>query len=236
VQALRGQVKAPVGIAPNFMPVYPASNSPADVAAARRYDGYFNRWFIEPALGLGYPMDMVELYADAMPRVSANDLRTIAQPIDLVGVNYYERIVIADDPTSGTLRCKGVTEGNYPRTMDREIYPQGLLDQLRRLQKEYGIERLVITENGAAYPDELAGDGRVHDTERVEFLRVHLEKLVEARAEGIGVEAYFAWTLMDNFEWNAGYTLRYGLCHVDFLNQERTPKDSAHYYRALTRS
>lgn len=241
VQALRAQVKAPVGIAPNFMPVYPASNSPEDVAAARRYDGHFNRWFIEPALGLGYPSDLVDLYGSAMPRVTDEDLRLIAQPIDVVGVNYYERAVVADEPGDGvlppepgTLRCKVVTEGNHPRTEDREIYPQGLLDQLRYLGQEYGIKRLIISENGSAFADELSADGKIHDEGRVGFLRAHLEKVAEARAEGIGVEAYFAWSLMDNFEWNQGYTLRYGLVYVDFETQQRTPKDSALFYRELT--
>jgi beta-glucosidase len=235
VQALRAQVKAPVGIAPNFMPVHTANDSPANVEAARRYDGHFNRWFLEPVLGLGYPPDMVELYGSAMPSVSEDDLRLIAQPIDVVGVNYYERIVVADAPDAGILRCKGTTKGNYPRTMDREIYPQGLLDQLRRLHQEYGIQRLVVTENGAAFPDQLTADGKIHDTGRVEFLRDHLEKVAQARAEGIPVEAYFAWSLMDNFEWNAGYTLRYGLFHVDFESLERTAKDSAVFYRSLGR-
>ena len=235
VQVLRAHVKAPVGIAPNFMPVYPASDSAQDIAAARRQDGYFNRWFIEPALGLGYPQDMVELYGSAMPLVSAEDLRTIAQPLDVVGVNYYERMVVADDPGNGLLQCKGVTQGNYARTQDREIYPQGLLEQLRRLHREYGLERIVITENGAAFADVVTEDGRIHDAGRVAFLQAHLEKVVEARAEGIPVSGYFAWSLMDNFEWSEGYTLRYGLIHVDFESQKRTPKDSALFYRELTR-
>jgi len=217
------------------MPVYPASDSAQDIAAARRQDGYFNRWFIEPALGLGYPQDMVELYGSEMPLVSAEDLRTIAQPLDVVGVNYYERMVVADDPGNGLLQCKGVTQGNYARTQDREIYPQGLLEQLRRLHREYGLERIVITENGAAFADVVTEDGRIHDAGRVAFLQAHLEKVVEARAEGIPVSGYFAWSLMDNFEWSEGYTLRYGLIHVDFESQKRTPKDSALFYRELTR-
>ena len=236
VQALRAQVKAPVGFAPNFMPIYPASATPADILAAKRFDGYFNRWFLEPALGLGYPKDMVDLYGAAMPEVSDEDLRLIAQPLDVVGVNYYERAVMADDPTGGILRCKGVTDGNYARTADREIYPQGLLEQLRRLHQEYGIQRLVITENGAAYPDELSADGNVHDSARINFLRAHLGKVVQARAEGIPVDAFYVWSLMDNFEWNQGYTLRYGLVYVDFESLKRTPKDSAQFYRSLTRS
>ena len=235
VQALRSVVAAPIGIAPNFMPTYPASDSPEDVAAAKRQDGYFNRWFLEPALGLGYPRDMVELYGDAMPAVTSDDLRLIAQPIDVVGVNYYERIVVADAPDAGVLRLRSVAEGNHPRTADREIYPDGLVDLLRRLHREYDIGRIVITENGAAFPDEVAADGTIHDTGRVEFLRAHLEKLAQARGEGIPVDAYFAWSLMDNFEWNMGYTLRYGLVHVDFETQKRTPKDSARFFRDLIR-
>jgi beta-glucosidase len=235
VQALRAHVKAPVGIAPNFMPAYPASDAPQDVAAARRQDGYFNRWFLEPALGLGYPKDMVELYGSAMPEVTAEDLRIIAQPIDVVGVNYYERIVVEDAPEAGILRLRGVKEGNHPRTLDREVYPQGLLDQLRRLHRDYAVPRIVITENGSAFTDEVAADGSVHDEGRIDFIRAHLTKLLEAREEGIGVEAYFAWSLMDNFEWNAGYSIRYGLVHVDFDTQKRTPKDSAHYFRSLLR-
>jgi beta-glucosidase len=218
------------------MPIFPASATPADVLAKKRFDGYFNRWFLEPALGLGYPKDMVELYGAAMPEVSDEDLRLIAQPLDVVGVNYYERAVMADDPTGGILRCKGVTDGNYSRTADREIYPQGLLEQLRRLHQEYGIQRLVITENGAAYPDELSADGNVHDSARIDFLRAHLGKVAQARAEGIPVDAFYVWSLMDNFEWNQGYTLRYGLVHVDFESLKRTPKDSAQFYRSLTRS
>jgi len=236
VQALRSIVKAPIGIAPNFMPTYPASEAEEDVAAAKRWDGYFNRWFLEPALGLGYPRDMVELFASAMPAASDQDMRLIAQPIDVLGVNYYERLVVADNPAGGVLRIKSVTEGNHPRTMDREIYPQGLLDTLRRLHQKYRIPRLVITENGAAFPDEVAADGKVHDTARIEFLQSHFEKVIEARAEGIPVDTYHVWSLLDNFEWNQGYSVRYGLVHVDFESQRRIPKDSAEFYRSLTHS
>lgn len=235
VQALRSIVKAPIGIAPNFMPAHPARNTPEDIAAARREDGYFNRWFLEPALGLGYPADMVGLYGRAMPAVTPDDLRIMAQPIDVVGVNYYERAIVADDPHGGFLKVKRIHESEYPRTADREIYPQGFLELLRRLHQEYRIPRMVVTENGAAFADELAADGGVHDAGRVDFLRVHLEKLAEARREGIPVDAYFAWSLMDNFEWAAGYSLRYGIVYVDFETQKRIPKDSALYYREVLR-
>lgn len=236
VQALRSRVKAPVGIAPNFMPAYPATDRPEDVAAARRQDGYFNRWFIEPALGLGYPKDMVELYGDLMPPGTDSDLSTIAQPIDVVGVNYYERCIIKEDLADPVLRRTFLTPSG-PRTADREIFPRGISDVLRRLHLEYRVPRLIVTENGAAAPgSEAPHEGEVHDEIRVEFFRAHLEEVARLRQEGVPVDTYFAWSLMDNFEWSEGYTLRYGICHVDYETQKRTPKASAHFLRSLGRN
>jgi beta-glucosidase len=233
VQALRSQVKTPVGIAPNVMPAHPATGSEADARAARRFDGYFNRWFVEPLLGRGYPADMVELYGAAMPAVSPSDLELMAEPIDVLGINYYERIVIADDAAGGTLRARAVRDTGLPKTADREVYPAGLGEMLRRLHFDYGFEHLVVTENGAAFADERDADGQVHDRGRVEFLDVHLREVLAARREGVPVEGYFAWSLMDNFEWAMGYDVRYGLMHVDYETLARTPKDSAHFYRSL---
>ncbi|HWA76781.1 MAG TPA: GH1 family beta-glucosidase [Polyangiaceae bacterium] len=233
-QALRAHVKRPVGIAINLIPAYPATESEADARATARYDGYFNRWFIEPLLGRGYPKDMVELYGAAMPKFPASDVALMGEPIDVLGINYYERAIIAegDEPP---LRVAHVRREGMPRTADREIYPLGLSDTLRRLHQEYGFKKLVVTENGAAFPDEFSSDGRVHDVERVAFFRAHLQQMLKARGEGIPVDAYFAWSLMDNFEWSEGYTLRYGLVHVDFETQVRKPKDSAEFLRSLGR-
>jgi len=235
VQALRSRVRTPVGIAPNFMPAHPASEAEADVAAAARQDGYFNRWFIEPVLGLGYPADMVELYGALMPRVDPRDMAIIHQPIDVVGVNYYERSIVADDPKGGLLRIRRIRQTDLPRTADREIYAPGLREILDRLHQRYNVPRIVITENGAATrADEPIEAGRVHDRMRVDFLRAHLEQVAEARRAGVPVDGFFAWSLMDNFEWTEGYTLRYGIVHVDFETQVRTPKDSAHFVRSLS--
>jgi beta-glucosidase len=235
VQALRSHVRTPVGIAPNFMPAHAASNSPADVAAAARQDGYFNRWFIEPVLGRGYPADMLELYGAHMPRFPARDLELIAQPIDVVGVNYYERCIVAHEDDASILKVRHIKTSDRPRTADREIYAPGLREVLDRLHRDYRVPRIVITENGAASKaDEAVEDGRVHDRVRVDFLREHLEQVVDARRAGIPVDGYFAWSLMDNFEWSEGYTLRYGIVHVDFATQKRTPKDSALFLRTLS--
>ncbi|HYO95200.1 MAG TPA: GH1 family beta-glucosidase [Polyangiaceae bacterium] len=233
VQALRANVRGPVGIALNFMPAHPACDTPADIAAARRVDGYFNRWFVEPVTGRGYPGDMVELYGAAMPKVTPADLALISAPVDVLGVNYYERAVVAHDPTGGVLAERRLKDTGLPRTLDREVYPPGLMETLRWLHRDLGFQRLVITENGAAYDDVPTSEGDVHDEGRVEFLRAHLEQLVMARREGLPVEAYFAWSLLDNFEWSEGYTLRYGLVHVDFATQRRIAKASAHFLRGL---
>lgn len=233
VQALRANVRGPVGIALNFMPAHPASDTPADAAAARRVDGYFNRWFAEPVTGRGYPADMVELYGASMPNVTPADLALISAPIDVLGVNYYERAVVAHDPGGGVLAERRVKNTGLPRTLDREVYPQGLMETLRWLHHDLGFHRLVITENGAAYDDVQTSAGDVDDQGRVEFLRAHLEQVVMARSEGLPVEAYFAWSLLDNFEWSEGYTLRYGIVHVDFATQRRLAKASAHFLRGL---
>jgi beta-glucosidase len=233
--ALRARVKTPIGIALNFMPAHPASDSADDRAAARRLDGNFNRWFLEPVLGRGYPPDMLELYGASMPRVTETDLRTIHQPLDVLGVNYYERSVVAHDPAGGPLMQRRVRDTGLPRTADREIYAPGLRELLVRLHREYGVGRIVITENGAAFDDRVEPDGAIHDAGRVEFLRQHLAEVAAARAEGVPVDGYFAWSLMDNFEWSEGYTLRYGIFHVDFATQARRPKDSAKFLRTLGR-
>jgi beta-glucosidase len=236
VQALRSRVKTPIGIAPNFMPAHPATTNPADAAAALRQDGYFNRWFIEPVLGLGYPRDMRALYGSDMPRFPESDLALIAQPIDVVGVNYYERCVVADAPGAGVLGLRHIKQASGPRTADREIYAAGLREVLDWLHQRYRVRRIVITENGAAArADEAVVEGRVQDAVRTDFLRQHLEQVLEARRSGIPVDGYFAWSLLDNFEWSEGYTLRYGVVHVDFETQRRVPKDSAFFLRSLSR-
>jgi beta-glucosidase len=236
VQALRANSKSPVGAALNFMPVHPVSKSRADLDAARRLDGYMNRWFADPVFGRGYPSDMVEHYAGLMPSFPASDVALMGEPIDVLGINYYERGFAQHDDAGGVLKIARPKANEFERTLDREIYPQGLGEILRRLHTDYRPKSMVITENGAAFADPVAADGVVHDTGRVAFLRRHLEEVVKARAEGLPVDGYFAWSLMDNFEWSEGYTLRYGIVHVDFETQKRTPKDSAQFLRTLRRT
>jgi beta-glucosidase len=226
IRAAGGQA----GIAPNIVPAYPATSDPADTAAARRHDDYTNRWFLDPLAGRGYPQAMWDYYGPAVPRIGPGDLETIAAPIDFLGVNYYGRRVAADNPAGKIPRVRTVPDPEAPRTLDREIYPQGLYDTLRWLHGEYAFPVYFITENGAATEEEVTADG-VSDPQRTAFLRDHLAQAARAIEDGVPLRGFFVWSLLDNFEWALGYTLRYGIVRVDYDTLERTPKASAAWYR-----
>ncbi len=232
VQALRASSPdAAIGITLNPTCVQPATNSDEDVAAARRHDGYLNRWFLDPLYGRGYPADMLEVYGDRFPRPTDEDLRTIAAPIDFLGVNYYQPAIVRHDPHDPFLQTESVDPAGVQVTqMGWIVQPAGLRELLSRLVNDYPVGRLAITENGAAYPDQKS-DGRVSDPERTRYLAEHLEAAARAVDEGVPLRGYFAWSLLDNFEWAWGFTRRFGIVHVDFETQRRTVKDSGHWYR-----
>ncbi|CAM4467358.1 GH1 family beta-glucosidase [Corallococcus exiguus] len=240
VKVLRANVKnAEVGITLNLTPGEPASPSPEDADATRDFDGGFNRWFLEPLYGRGYPQDVIEDHVKAGRIASPNldfiqpgDLETIAAPTDFLGVNFYSRAVLRSNRIP--------EEQNAPRTvfvrpdktdMDWEVCPASLTRLLVHLEKEYKPGPIYITENGCAYSTTPSADGRVHDVQRVEYLRGHLAACSDAIAQGVKLAGYFAWSLLDNFEWAYGYTKRFGLVWVDYATQQRIPKDSAHLYR-----
>ena len=229
---------AQVGITLNLSQVYPASDSPADQAAAHRYDGYFNRWYLDPLYGRGYPQDMVELYGDRVPPTEPEDFDIIAAPTDFLGLNYYNPTFIHDNPDAPILRTGAKRwEGDYT-AMDWLVYPQALYDQLLRVPRDYPTGPLYITENGAAYFDQppTPEDPHVHDPERTDYYRQHLAAAQRAIADGSPLKGYFAWSLMDNFEWAWGYTRRFGIVYVDYETQQRTIKDSGHWYSQVIAS
>lgn len=223
---------AAVGIVLNLVPHLPATTSPADRRLARLADGDINRWYLDALAGFGYPADVLNTYDGAFDAVLPGDMATIAEPIDFLGINYYTRILLSagssgDDEGSGPVV--------YPESeiteMGWEVYPPGLFDVLMRAYNHYGFQRLFVCENGAAYADVVADDGRVHDEKRVAYYRQHLQEAHRALTAGVPLEGYFAWSLMDNFEWAYGYTKRFGLIYVDYETQQRILKDSAYYYR-----
>jgi beta-glucosidase len=230
---------ARVGITLNCTLAHPASASEADRALASWYDGYFNRWFLDPVHGRGYPEDMLRdhrdkgnLPADWDTLVRAGDLATIAVPCDFLGLNYYTRAVFrsSDLPEAQNLP---VTVRPAPAEewtdMGWEVYPDGLHELLTRVHREYRPRSLYVTENGASYGAGPDASGRVPDQKRVDFLRGHFRAAARARGEGVPLDGYFVWSLLDNFEWDRGYTQRFGIVWVDYATQQRIPKDSARY-------
>ena len=235
VQALRSvATKTPsVGIVNNLSPCDPTTDTPADIEAAMRADGHTNRWWLDPLVGRGYPVDMVELYGIELP-VGQGDMETIAAPLDFMGLNYYFRQKIAADPTVATLGFRQVpVEGATMTALDWEVHPAGLEEMLLRLTKDYDALALYVTENGSAWADGADPNGYVADHERTAHLLDHVDAVVAAVAEGAPVRGYFAWTLLDNFEWAYGYRPRFGLAHVDYATQRRVLKLSGETYRDL---
>ncbi|MFF6999662.1 GH1 family beta-glucosidase [Streptomyces sp. NPDC008313] len=233
-QAIRAAVPgAQVGIVNNLAHVEAASDRPEDIAAARRMDGHSNRWWLDPVHGRGFPADMLEVYGVELPE-RAGDLETMAQPLDWLGLNYYFPSTIADDATGPAPRARMVPRPGVHRTgMDWEVDAAGMEALLLRLTNEYGARKIYVTENGSAYPDVVRPDGTVDDPERTAYLEQHLAAVANAVRKGAPVAGYFAWSLLDNFEWAYGYDKRFGLVHVDYRTQTRTIKGSGHRYAGI---
>ena len=224
---------AQVGMAPNLWPIYPASDSSEDEMAATRMDGFANRWYLDPIYGRGYPKDMLEAYAQILPKIHDGDLEKIAVPTDFLGVNYYIRHVVKHGSNEAGFEF---VQTDLERTdMGWEIYPDGLRDLMVRLKNDYPVKSLIITESGSCYDDTLL-EGQINDEGRRKYLERHLESAHVAVQEGAPLDGYFAWSLMDNYEWAEGYARRFGLVHVDFETQERTLKKSGLYYRNFLRT
>ncbi|MCS6801506.1 MAG: GH1 family beta-glucosidase [Chloroflexota bacterium] len=226
--------EARVGITHILTPAYPASDAPLDLAAAARYDAAFNRWFLDPVLGRGYPGEMLAWWRHAVPRIASSDLDLIAAPIDFLGVNHYFPAIVAHDPADPYLRLRRITPpGAEVTAMGWVVQPRAFYDLLTRLHREYGPLDLVVTENGAAFPDPPPVAGRVADPARVRYLAGYLAEAARAIADGVPLRGYFVWSLLDNFEWAEGFAKRFGLYYTDYATQERTLKDSGRYYRAV---
>ena len=231
---------AEVGIALDCRPSRPATDDQADVDAQRHFDGFRNRWFFDPVFGKGYPADMVDAYRErgrfsesVPPFVVEGDLDTIAVPIDFLGLNYYTSIAIraGADETEDTGHDPGVDQPDGVTEMGWPVTPTALGEFLHRIQEEWNPPSILVTENGASYSDGPDPDGVVADDRRIEYLDVHIEAILAARAADIPVDGYFVWSLLDNFEWSHGYSQRFGIVWVDHETQQRIPKASFDWYR-----
>ncbi len=231
--ALRSAGVRQVAITNNYAPAWPASDSPADVAAATAYDTLQNRLFTDPVLLGAYP-DLSAFGLGADPDyVRAGDLELISGPIDVLGVNYYAPARLSALP-DGPLPFQREPIPGYPVTaFGWPIVPAALRDLLLGLRERYGpaLPPVYITENGCSTDDVVAPDGAVDDQPRIRYLDGHLRALHEAITSGVDVRGYLTWSLIDNFEWAEGYSQRFGIVHVNFATQQRTPKASFSWYR-----
>jgi beta-glucosidase len=242
-QALRSIVPAPrVSIAIDCRPAVPASDREPDVEATRHFDGFRNRWFLDPLFGSGYPEDMTTDYRarglfdareDGEGPVRAGDLELIAQPLDVLGLNYYTGITVhagrSEDETPDVLPGPRPVAGHTE--MGWAIQPDVLRDFLLRLTRDYAPRSIMITENGASYSDAPDADGRVRDTRRIRYLHEHVSAALDAREAGAPVEGHLTWSLLDNLEWTMGFSQRFGIVWVDHTTQQRIVKDSGWWLR-----
>ena len=229
---------AKVGIALSLHPVEAADPaSPDDQLAVVRHDGFRNRWFLDPLHGRGYPQDVLALLADEAPAVLEGDMAAIAEKTDFIGVNYYFPEVVQNAPDGNFLRTRVVAPPGRERTdFGWEVAPAGLTALLERIARDYQPAVMYVTENGSSYDDIVLADGSVNDSGRRNYLERHLKAVRSARDAGVPVQGYFAWSLLDNFEWAEGYLRRFGLAYVDFPTQSRTLKSSGQWYRDFLRA
>ena len=237
----RNSLNAEVGITLNSNWMVAASNSAMDLEALRQGEGKWVRWFSDPVYGRGYPSDIVADFEkqNALPNgfdfVKAGDLQAIATPLDFLGVNYYNRgLVRVNHPNNEPQKIfpSAKTPENWTE-MDWENYPDGLLSVLARYYFDYQPLKIYVTENGASYSTPPNGNGGVPDEHRIQYLRTHIAAVHRAIEAGVPMAGYFAWSLMDNFEWAKGYAQRFGIVWVDYETQERIPKDSAKWYKGV---
>jgi len=225
--------KAKLGTVLLLSPGVPLRNTPEDRLAVEYFHAGHNAWFLNPIMGCGYDPKLFQLRGATAP-IIPGDEDIIGQKLDYLGVNYYRRTVVTAEP--GQLCREIELEGGERNQMGWEIVPDSLYDLMIDLKRRFPqLPPIYITENGMARDDKVE-NGRVHDPERIRFFERHLAAVDRAMAAGVDIRGYFAWSLLDNFEWAYGYEMRFGLFHVDFQTQKRTAKDSAHWMREFLAS
>lgn len=238
IQAYRALGKHQIGVVFNIEPKYPASNSPEDIAATQRAHAYMNEQFADAALLGSYPPELKEIFGPAWPDFPEDDFKLTKQPVDFVGLNYYTRAVVKNNPDAYPLKASPVRQPNVTHTETGwEVFDQGFTDMLTWFKDRYGDIPLYVTENGSAFYDAPVAEGDVvQDPLRTSYLRSHLKAMHRAIRQGVNLKGYYAWSLLDNLEWSLGFAKRFGLYHVDFATQKRTPKATAKFYAQVIES
>ena len=230
IKSLRGDCK--VGTTFSYSHLEPYSQKEKDILATAKLDALLNRMFIEPLLGMGYPTKELKIMERIDRFIIAGDQKKLAFDMDFIGLQTYTREVVKYAPFMPFVRAKIIkaNERNATATlMNWEVYPASIYYALKRLSKYDGIKEIIVTENGAAFKDELI-QNTVADESRINYLKSYIAQVLKAKKEGVHVTGYFVWTLLDNFEWAEGFHPRFGLVYVDFKTQQRTVKASGKWY------
>ncbi len=237
VRAIRSAAKRPprIGIALNLSPVYPARDTAADRKGAEIFDVMANRICLDPILRGSYPPELWRRFGPFAPSIRDGDLAQIAEPIDFLGVNYYTRHVVSGHWWIPFVGAQMVRPKSGEFSPMWEIYPPGLGEMVERVWDDYKPPMILVTENGIPVPDAPDSTGAVNDPQRISYLQRHLQRLHETVAKQVPVKGYFIWSLTDNFEWELGYAMRFGLIHVDFVTLKRTPKSSFGWFSEVIR-
>jgi beta-glucosidase len=225
-----------IGITLNMNPMYPKYETIEARQAAQREDGYINRWFTDPLYLGSYPRDMLLWYQShgcVLPEISEGDMELISTPIDFLGINYYAPGYFEYDEKNWPLYNKKVLGDGEITDFNLNICPEALLELLSWLKDTYGVEEIVITENGAAFHDQVNENGLIQDEKRINYLQQHIEHTYKSIEAGINVTGYFVWSFLDNFEWASGYQPRFGITYLDYQTQKRTLKESALWYKEV---
>lgn len=229
-----------IGPALNLYPMYPATESWEDKKAAELADEFHNRWFLDSILAGKYPEKLFGIFKEKLgvPEINDGDMETIAaNRSNFLGVNFYFRKVIAAADNHDILCYKEVKpSGSKYTSMDWEIFPEGLHRMLMDIKERYDNPHVYITENGAAFDDVPQADGSIHDHDRIDYLAKHVEQLAKCIQEGVNLDGYYIWSLMDNFEWAFGFSKRFGIVYIDYGTLERKMKSSAWWYRDLIKN
>jgi beta-glucosidase len=214
--------------------IMPLRSFEKDRKAVERWDALLNRLFIEPSLGMGYPISSLPFLSKIEKHIKEGDLQKLAFEFDFIGIQNYTREVVKNIwyiPYMHGLEIKPAKRGAKEISeMGWEVYPESMYETLKRFSAYKGVKKIYVTENGCALQDELVNN-RVHDVQRIDYLNRYFEQMLRAKNEGINVGGYLCWTLLDNFEWREGYKPRYGLVYVDFKTQKRIIKDSGYWFR-----
>lgn len=234
---------AQVGITLSFTPIHPKTSSDKDQRAAQLANEFINRISLDPLINGHYPKTLFKKFGWFKPRIHPDDWQIIQQPVDFYGINNYSREFAYHNPFIPVLNAwiedgadvpdqDFIKDGVQHTSMGWEVYPQGLSEVLDWFRLDYGNPKVYITENGAAFNDQLI-DGHVKDSKRIDFLNSYLSAANDALTKGSNLHGYFVWSFLDNFEWAAGFDKQFGIIHVDYVTQQRTIKDSGYWYKSV---